>query len=151
MSEKIELLITQDYLNPYTPAHNPKLCAELADYLFDETSHKLRPSFEISCPAAEQERLGKAISNNFEHRIDQLKIETLGLRLQGVVLLVLAIGLALLADHFNVKGTVPLGIITITAWMLVWRATEIYLLDIRANNRDVRKYRHILNAEKRFI
>ncbi|MBF7731259.1 hypothetical protein [Pseudomonas sp. N040] len=151
MNKTIDLVIAQDYLNPFAPAHSPKLCAELADYLCDEASHHPSLSLEISCPAAEQERLGKAIRNTFEHRIAQLKREILALRLQGLVLLALAVGIVSLATEFNVEGTIPLGLVTITAWMLVWRTAEIFLLDIRAGFLNVRKYRHIINAQKRFV
>ena len=151
MSKKIDLVIAQDYLNPFAAAHTPKLCSELADYLSDEASHQHSLSLEISCPAAEQERLGKAISNTFEQRIAQLKRDMLELRVQGFMLLILAVGIVMLATQFSVEGTIPLGIVTITAWMLVWRTAEICLLDIRAGFRDVRKYRHIINAQKHFL
>lgn len=151
MSKKIDLVIAQDYLNPFAAEHTPKLCSELADYLSDEASHQYSLSLEISCPAAEQERLGKAISNTFELRIARLKRDILELRVQGLVLLILAIGIVMLAMHFNVEGTIALGLVTITAWMLVWRTAEIFLLDIRAGFRDLRKYRLLINATRIFL
>jgi len=151
MSKKIDLVIAQDYLNPFAAEKNPKLCSELADYLSDEASHQYRLSLEISCPAAEQERLGKAISNTFEQRIARLKSEMRGMRLQGLVLLALAIVLVTLAVQFNVEGTIPLGIVTVTAWMLVWRTAEIFLLDIRAGFHEVRKYRNIIKATRNYL
>jgi hypothetical protein len=35
--------------------------------------------------------------------------------------------------------------------MMVWRAAEIVLLDLRSANRDIRKYQRIIHAPKQFI
>ena len=68
-----------------------------------------------------------------------------------LVLLGLAIALVLTATTLGVESTIPLGVVTITAWMLVWRAGEILLLDIRSERRELRKYQRIVNAAKHYI
>lgn len=151
MSKKIELVVAQDYLNPFAAVQNPRLCPELSDYLTEEARNHPNLSMEINCPAEEQERLCKAISNTFGEKHSRLKTEILLLRLQGLVLLALGVALAITAEFYEVEGTVPLGIVTITAWMLTWRTGEIFLLDIRAGYRDLRMYQRIINAPKQFI
>ena len=151
MSKKIDLVIAQDYLNPFAAEHTPKLCADLEDYLVEEAGHYLNLTIEISCAAEQQERLRKAISNTFGQKRTHLRTDILLLRLQGWVLLALAVALVIIAQSLAVEGTIPLGIVTITAWMLVWRTGEIFLLDLRAGYRDLRKYQRIIDAPKQFI
>ena len=71
-------------------------------------------------------------------------------RLVAVVLLVLAIALVLSATAMGVEHIIPLGVVTITSWMLVWRTGEIFLLDIRSGRRELRKYQRIASAPKHF-
>jgi len=67
------------------------------------------------------------------------------------VLLGLAILLVLGAQALDVKGTLAVGVVTITAWMLVWRAAEIFFLDIRSSQRDLRRCRRIADAPRQFV
>jgi hypothetical protein len=151
MSKKIDLVIAQDYLSPFGAVHSPRLCAELADYLSTEAYYHPSLNLEISCPEAEQERLVTAISNTFEQKCEHLKGDMRLLRVQALWLLALSLILAVVSIKLNIEGTISLGMITIVAWMMVWRAAEIVLLDLRSANRDIRKYQRIIHAPKQFI
>jgi hypothetical protein len=151
VSKTIDLVIKQDYLTPFGAAHNPRLCPELADYLATEAYYHPELSLEISCPAEEQERLGTAIGNTFMQRCAQLKGDMFVLRVQALSLMVMAIGLVVVATQLNIEGTISLGMVTIIAWMMVWRSAEIVLLDLRAMQRDTRKYQRIIHAPRKFI
>ncbi|QQE87388.1 hypothetical protein E0E50_09970 [Azotobacter chroococcum subsp. isscasi] len=151
MSQKIDLTIQHDYLNPFASPHNPRLCPELVDYLSDSTWYHSELELQISCPQDERERLQQAIGNTFAEKSEQLKGDISFQRLGGVVLVVLAISLVLVATALGVEGTIPVGVVTVTAWMMIWRAAEIFLLDIRKGRRELRKYRRIINAPKNFV
>ncbi len=151
MSKKIDLVIAQDYLTPFGAVNNPRLCPELADYLTTEAYYHPDLSLEIRCPAAEQERLGQAISNTFEQKCVHLRGDMRMLRVQAMCLLALSLVLVLISTTLNIEGTISLGMVTIVAWMMVWRSAEIVLLDLRAANRDIKKFQRIIHAPKQFI
>lgn len=151
MTHKIDLTIKQDYLNPYASPDKPKLSPELLDYLLDNAWYHPRLSLHISCPEGERERLQQAIGNTFAQKSGNLRRDISTQRLVALVLAGLAIALVLAATALGVENTIPLGIVTITAWMLVWRSGEILLLDIRSERRNLRKYQRIASAAKHFI
>ncbi|MGQ7959025.1 hypothetical protein ACUTAF_15165 [Pseudomonas sp. SP16.1] len=151
MVQQIDLVIRGDYLQAFAADHKPKLCPELLDYLLDEASYHSQLSLQIHCPEAERERLPRAIGNSCSHRIGQLKRDIRAWRLLALLLMALAVGLVILATWLEVEGTIPLGIITVTAWMLVWRTSEILLLDIRGGYRDIRRYQRLIDAPKQFL
>lgn len=150
MTQNIDLTIKHDYLNPFSAPDNPRLSPELVDYLLDRAWYHPKPSLQISCPADERERLQQAIGNTFAEKIEHLRGDLNTQRLEAVALLALAIALVLAATALGIEGTIPVGIVTITAWMLVWRTSEIVLLDIRSGRRELRKYQRIANAPKHF-
>ena len=151
MNQKIDLTIKQNYLNPFSAPDNPRLNPELLDYLLDRAWYHPKLSLQISCPAEEQERLQQAIDNSFAEKIKHLRGDLMTQRLVAVVLLVLAIALVLSATAMGVEHIIPLGVVTITSWMLVWRTGEILLLDIRSERRELRKYQRIVNAAKHYV
>mgnify|MGYP003435695622 FL=1 len=123
----------------------------LADYLSENAWYHPELSLQISCPEDERERLQQAISNTFTQKSEQLSATINTQRLVALVLLVLAIALVLAATALGVEGTIPVGLVTVTAWMLVWRTAEIFLLDIRSNLRERRKCQRIVSAPKHFL
>ncbi|MWV17953.1 hypothetical protein F3I16_18080 [Pseudomonas sp. L-22-4S-12] len=151
MVQKIDLVIRGDYLQPFTADNKPKLCPELADYLQDEAGYQRELSLQVSCPAEERERLQQAIANTFAQKSEQLHGDMNAQRLAGLALLALAIALVLAATALGIEGTIPVGVVTVTAWMMVWRTAEIFLLDIRNSRRQLRKYQRIASAPKQFI
>lgn len=151
MSKKIDLLIGHDYLNSFAPPNNPRLCPELVDYLSNSAWYHSELELQISCPQGEQDRLQQAIGNTFSERSEQLKGDVRAQRLGGLVLIALAIVLVLAATALGVEGTIPVGVVTVTAWMMIWRAAEIFLLDIRNSRRELRKYQRIISAPKHFV
>ena len=151
MSKKIDLVIAEDYLTPFGAVQNPRLSPELADYLSTEAYYYPDLSLEIRCPAAEQERLGQAISNTFEQKCVHLRGDMRPLRVQAMCLLAMSLVLVLISTTLNIEGTISLGMVTIVAWMMVWRSAEIVLLDLRAANRDIKKFQRIIHAPKQFI
>ena len=151
MTHKIDLTIKQDYLNPFASPDHPRLSPELVDYLLECAWYHPKLSLQISCPEAERERLQKAMGNTFAEKSKHLRGEINAQRLLALVLLGLAIALVLTATTLGVESTIPLGVVTITAWMLVWRTGEILLLDIRSERRELRKYQRIVNAAKHYV
>ncbi|MCC6076937.1 hypothetical protein ACFPTX_04470 [Pseudomonas sp. GCM10022188] len=151
MSQKIDLTIQQDYLNPFSSPDNPRLCPELVDYLSDSAWYHSELELQISCPQGERERLQRAIGNTFTEKSEQLRGNIRAQRRGGVVLAVLAIALVLAATALGVEGTIPVGVVTVTAWMMIWRTAEIFLLDIRHGRRELRKHQRILDAPKHFV
>lgn len=151
MTQRIDLTISRDYLEPFASPSTPKLCPELVDYLSENAWYHPELSLQISCPEDERERLQQAISNTFTQKSEQLSATINTQRLVAVVLLVLAIALVLAATALGVEGTIPVGLVTVTAWMLVWRTAEIFLLDIRSNLRERRKCQRIVSAPKHFL
>lgn len=71
-------------------------------------------------------------------------------RLVALTLLGLALALVLAGTALGIEGTIPVGVVTVTAWMLLWRSAEIFFLDIRGINRQQRKYQRIASASKQF-
>ncbi len=151
MTQRIDLTISRDYLEPFASPSTPKLCPELVDYLSENAWYHPELSLQISCPEDERERLQQAISNTFTQKSEQLSATINTQRLVALVLLVLAIALVLAATALGVEGTIPVGLVTVTAWMLVWRTAEIFLLDIRSNLRERRKCQRIVSAPKHFL
>lgn len=151
MTQRIDLTISRDYLEPFASPSTPKLCPELVDYLSENAWYHPELSLQISCPEEERERLQQAISNTFAQKSEQLSATINTQRLVALVLLVLAIALVLAATALGVEGTIPVGLVTVTAWMLVWRTAEIFLLDIRSNLRERRKCQRIVSAPKHFL
>lgn len=151
MTQRIDLTISRDYLEPFASPSTPKLCPELVDYLSENAWYHPELSLQISCPEDERERLQQAISNTFTQKSEQLSATINTQRLVALVLLVLAIALVLAATALGVEGTIPVGLVTVTAWMLVWRTAEIFLLDIRSNLRERRKCQRIASAPKHFL
>lgn len=151
MTKKIDLTITHDYLNPFASPDNPRLCTELADYLLDEAGYQRELSLQVSCPVEERERLQQAIANTFAQKSEQLQGAISAQRLAGLGLLALAIALVLAATALGIEGTIPVGVVTVTAWMMVWRTAEIFLLDIRNSRRELRKYQRIGSAPRHFV
>lgn len=151
MTKNIDLTITPDYLNPFASPDNPRLSPELVDYLSDSAWYHPELNLQIRCPADERERLQQAISNTFAEKSEQLRGNISTQRLVALVLLVLAIALVLAATALGVEGTIPVGVVTVTAWMLIWRSTEIFFLDIRSGNRELRKNQRIASAPKHFL
>ena len=151
MTQRIDLTISRDYLDPFASPSTPKLCPELVDYLSENAWYHPELSLQISCPEEERERLQQAISNTFAQKSEQLSATINTQRLVALVLLALAIALVLTATALGVEGTIPVGLVTVTAWMLVWRTAEIFLLDIRSNLRERRKCQRIASAPKHFL
>ena len=151
MTQRLDLTISRDYLEPFASPSTPKLCPELVDYLSENAWYHPELSLQISCQEDERERLQQAISNTFTQKSEQLSATINTQRLVAVVLLVLAIALVLAATALGVEGTIPVGLVTVTAWMLVWRTAEIFLLDIRSNLRERRKCQRIVSAPKHFL
>lgn len=151
MSHQIDVTIQHDYLNPFASPANPRLCPELADYLSESAWYHAELNLQISCPEEQRARQQQAIGNTFAEKSAQLKGNINAQRLGGLVLVVLAIALVLAATALGVEGTIPVGVITVTAWMMIWRASEIFLLDIRNGRRELRKYQRIINAPKNFV
>ena len=109
MSKKIDLVIAQDYLTPFGAVNNPRLCPELADYLTTEAYYHPDLSLEIRCPAAEQERLGQAISNTFEQKCVHLRGDMRMLRVQAMCLLALSLALVVVSTTLNIEGMISVG------------------------------------------
>ncbi|MDR0208838.1 MAG: hypothetical protein LBJ33_06690 [Pseudomonas putida] len=55
----------------------------------------------------------------------------------------MALGLVLAGAARGIEGTIPVGVVTVTAWMLLWRSAEKFFLDLRNINRQQRKYQRI--------
>ncbi len=151
MTKQIDLTITADYLNPFASPENPRLSPELVDYLSDNAWYHPELSLQIRCPEGERERLQQAIANTFEQKSEQLRGDISGQRLVGLTLLILAIALVLAATSLGVEGTIKVGVVTVTAWMMVWRTAEIFLLEIRSRRRELRKYQRIISAPRSFV
>lgn len=151
MSKKIDLTISQDYLNPFASPDTPRLSSELVDYLSESAWYHPELSLQIRCPLEERERLQRAIENTFAQKGEQLQGDVSAQRLVGVALLVLAVVLVLAATALGVEGTIPVGVVTVTAWMMVWRTAEIFLLEIRSRRRELRKYQRIASAPRHFV
>ncbi len=150
MNKRIDLTITHDYLNPFASPDNPKLSPELVDYLSDTAWYHPELSLHVRCPEDERERLQQAISNTFTEKMEQLKGDIRIQRLVALTLLSLALALVLAGTALGIEGTIPVGVVTVTAWMLLWRSAEIVFLDIRSINRQQRKYQRIANAPMQF-
>lgn len=151
MTKQIELTITADYLSPFASAENPKLSPELTDYLSENAWYHPKLSLQISCPEGERERLQQAIANTFKQKSEQQLGELRAQRVGGLTLLALAIALVLAATALGVEGTIQVGLVTVTAWMMVWRTAEIFLLEIRSHRRELRKYQRIISAPRSFV
>jgi hypothetical protein len=150
MTKQIDLTITQDYLNPFASPDHPRLCPELVDYLSDSAWYHPELSLQIRCPEEERERLQQAIGNTFAEKSEQLRGNINTQRVVALVLLGLALALVLAGTALGIEGTIPVGVVTVTAWMLLWRSAEIFFLDIRSLNRELRKYQRIASAPKQF-
>ena len=150
MTKKIDLTITHDYLNPFASPDNPKLSPELVDYLSDSAWYHPELSLHVRCPEDERERLQQAISNTFTEKTDQLKGDIRIQRLVALTLLSLALALVLAGTALGIEGTIPVGVVTVTAWMLLWRSAEIVFLDIRSIHRQQRKSQRIAKASLQF-
>ena len=150
MTKKIDLTINADYLNPFASPDNPKLSTELVDYLVDSAWYYPELTLQIQCPDAERERLQQAIGNTFAQKSEQLRGDIRAQRLAALTLLGLALALVLAGTALGIEGTIPVGVVTVTAWMLLWRSAEIFFLDIRSANRQMRQYQRIANASKQF-
>ena len=151
MTKEIDLTITHDYLNPFASADTPRLSPELVDYLSDSAWYHPELSLQIRCPEDERDRLQQAISNTFSEKSEQLRGNIRTQRLVALVLFGVALALVLAAMALGIEGTIPVGIVTVTAWMLVWRSGEIFFLDLRSGNRELRKYQRLASAPKQFI
>lgn len=151
MTKQIDLTITADYLNPFASPDNPRLCPELVDYLSEHAWYHPELSLQIRCPEGERERLQQAIENTFAQKGEQLQGDIRAQRVVGLALLALAIALVLAATALGVEGTIPVGVVTVTAWMMVWRTAEIFLLEIRSRRRELRKYQRIAGAPRLFV
>ncbi len=151
MTKQIDLTITADYLNPFASPENPRLSPELVDYRSDSAWYHPDLSLQIRCPEGERERLQQAIANTFEQKSEQLRGDISGQRLVGLTLLAVAIALVLAATAMGVEGTIKVGVVTVTAWMMVWRTAEIFLLEIRSRRRELRKYQRIISAPRSFV
>lgn len=150
MTKKIDLTITPDYLNPFASPDNPKLSPELVEYLSDSAWYHPALSLQIRCPEEERERLQQAIRNTFAQKSEQLSGDIRTQRLVALTLLGLALALVLAGTALGIEGTIPVGVVTVTAWMLLWRSAEIFFLDIRSVNRQLRKYQRIASASQQF-
>lgn len=150
MTKKIDLTISADYLNPFASPDNPKLSAELVDYLLESAGYHPELTLQIRCPDTERERLQQAIGNTFAQKSEQLKSDIRAQRLVALTLLGLALALVLAGTALGIEGTIPVGVVTVTAWMLLWRSAEIFFLDIRGANRQLRQYQRIASASKQF-
>ncbi|MNF63144.1 hypothetical protein D3C84_448380 [compost metagenome] len=120
------------------------------DYLSDSAWYHPELCLQIRCPEDERERLQQAISNTFAEKSEQLRVDIRSQRLVALTLLGLALALALAGTALGIEGTIPVGVVTVTAWMLLWRSGEILFLDIRSANRQLRKYQRIASASKQF-
>jgi hypothetical protein len=150
MTHKIDLIIKHDYLNPFASADNPRLSPVLTDYLSASAWYHPELSLQISCPQDQRERLQQAIGNTFAEKSAKLRGDMSTLKRTGLMLLVLAFALVLAATALGIEGTISAGVVTIIAWMLVWRTAEIFILDIRSAQRELRKYQRIASASKHF-
>ena len=150
MTKKIDLTISEDYLNPFASPDNPRLSPDLVDYLLEGAGYHPELTLQIRCPEAERERLQQAISNTFAQKSEQLKGDIRAQRLVMLTLLGLALALVLAGTALGIEGTIPVGVVTVTAWMLLWRSAEIFFLDIRGANRQLRQYQRIASASKQF-
>lgn len=150
MTKRIDLTISHDYLNSFASPDNPKLSPELVDYLSDSAGYHSELSLQIRCPEDERERLQQAISNTFAEKCEQLRGDIRAQRLGALILLGFSLALVLAGTALGIEGTIPVGVVTVTAWMLLWRSAEIFFLDIRGINRQLRKYQRITNASKQF-
>lgn len=150
MTKKIDLTITADYLNPFASPDNPKLSTELVDYLMENAWYHTELTLQIRCPETERERLQQAIGNTFAQKSEQLRGDIRAQRLAALTLLGLALALVLAGTALGIEGTIPVGVVTVTAWMLLWRSAEIFFLDIRSANRQLRQYQRIANASRQF-
>ena len=150
MTKNIDLTITQDYLNPFAAPDNPRLSPELVDYLSESAWYHPELCLRIRCPEPERERLQQAIGNTFAEKSEQLRGDIGTQRVVALVLLGLALSLVLAGTALGIEGTIPVGVVTVTAWMLLWRSAEIFFLDIRAIKREQRKYQRIASAPKQF-
>ena len=56
MTQRIDLTISRDYLEPFASPSTPKLCPELVDYLSENAWYHPELSLQISCPEDERER-----------------------------------------------------------------------------------------------
>ena len=151
MTKRIDLTISRDYLNPFASPDEPKLSPELVDYLTDSAWYHSELSLQIRCPEDERERLQQAISNSFTEKSEQLRGDIRSQRLVALTLLCFSLALALAGTALGIEGTIPVGVVTVTAWMLLWRSAEIFFLDIRSVNRQLRKYQRIASASKQFL
>lgn len=68
MTQRIDLTISRDYLEPFASPSTPKLCPELVDYLSENAWYHPELSLQISCQEDERERLQQAISNTFTQK-----------------------------------------------------------------------------------
>ncbi|HEK1688995.1 TPA: hypothetical protein SMR48_000196 [Pseudomonas putida] len=150
MTKNIDLTITPDYLNPFASPDNPKLSPELVEYLSDSAWFHPELSLQIRCPEEERVRLQQAIRNTFAQKSEQLSGDIRTQRLVALTLLGLALALVLAGTALGIEGTIPVGVVTVTAWMLLWRSAEIFFLDIRSVNRQLRKYQRIASASQQF-
>ena len=150
MIKNIDLTITQDYLNPFAAPDNPRLSPELVDYLSNSAWYHPELCLQIRGPENERERLQQAISNTFSEKSEQLRGEIRTQRVIALVLLGLSLSLVLAGTALGLEATIPVGVVTVTAWMLVWRSAEIFFLEIRSVNRELRKYQRIASAPKQF-
>lgn len=150
MTKKIDLTITADYLNPFASPDTPKLSTELVDYLMENAWYHTELTLQIRCPETERERLQQAIGNTFAQKSEQLRGDIRAQRLAALTLLGLALALVLAGTALGIEGTIPVGVVTVTAWMLLWRSAEIFFLDIRSANRQMRQYQRIANASRQF-
>ena len=151
MNKTIDLVIPPHYLSPFASPQDPRLSTELADYLTTETAYLLNIQLNIRCPEREQAQLVKAIHNTFGQKCVHLKNDMRLLRIQAVSLLLLSLLLVVSSMQLKIEGTISLGMITIVAWMMVWRSAEIVLLDLRAAKRIIRQYQRIIQAPKQFV
>ena len=152
MLKKIDLTITQNYLNPFASLDEPQLSPELADYLLDSAWYYPKLYLHINCPENERERLQHAISNTFGEKSEQVRGDIFTLKLEALILLGLGLALAVvfIGKAIGVESTIPVAVFTVTVWMLLWRSAEIFFLDIRSAYRELRKYRRIASAQKQF-
>ena len=150
MLKKIDLTITQDYLNPFASRNEPKLSQELTDYLLDSAWYYPKLCVQINCPENERERLQHAISNTFAEKSEQVRGDIFTLKLEALTLLGLALVVVFIGKALGIESTIPVAVFTVTVWMLIWRSAEIFFLDIRRAYRELRKYRRIASAPKQF-
>ena len=125
MTKTIDLTITHDYLNPFASPDNPKLSPELVDYLSDSAG----TTTSCACTFAVQKRSVNACS-----RPSVIPLRKRGNNSEGyshptpgsVDAPGLALALVLAGTALGIEGTIPVGVVTVTAWMLLWRSAEIF-------------------------